>query len=1373
MKKILPSALAATLFCLAAGAGSITTEWNTVSLKEFPHLRRLNSAEGKILVDITTEGNPQAAPRIGVVLTPEAVVLDTAPMTEHGVRKVNFRLFTIPDKQFSTNPYRLTLDMQGPKDGKANLYFEGTKPDGGHFYLPLTPAITGSRQTLELTSPLPQELKELHLRFDMHTPGEWKVYGAAFDELAPQPSVKAQESPKSGWNSVSLKEFPHLNLKRLNSAKGERLADVTTEGGNPQAALRIGVALTPEAVVLDTAPLKELGVRKVNFRLFTIPAKQFSTNPYRLTLDMQGPQGGRADLYFEGTAPDGGHFYLPLSPAITGSRQTLEFISPLPRELKELHLRFDMHTPGEWKIYGAAFDELPAPPPAKAPEPPKPELTFHLRFDGNADTAFAKGATKPAEAKNLQFDRGISGQALRSSKANGTVLRYLAPGNIASEYGSIALWIKPEWPVAPDSRMNATFWRAFLSMERPTPRAGSGAVWFWSWGDVPRGDTSDLKDTYRNSTEQLKDGVWQHIAFTWSPEGSALYINGKKRTNSEDHRSPLDFRNRLLAYNYTEPVANFFVGGHRDREQADALLDELRIYSAPLSEEEIAKLAAEFLDCDVELLTRYLMPQSLDQFAFRLTNCSDKAKAFQWKLIDRDGKTVDSGQSAELAPGKSERIRQPQKGLTPGAYRLVAGEAVDTFRVLAASNPLAGGKELKTKLIETIQPSPALGPERFLVIGETKQEKLDGKFYLEAGKERGDRFAVRFRLPDTDGPYLLEWNYPDNKKRTCDILAQSSLPGDNEYELQVGYCAGDEYPNSNRMLTTRAIYFPRSTDVTLVFMTARNNAPAAAGEIRVSKITGGLPAAQVAPHPQIDGWSRTVGIYYEDPAINYGFGVNGSSQPGFEAVADRLSAYMKYSGQNLLAYPVVWYHGLIGNDYNPRDHVRDFLEVLLARFDAENLEFLGTMNQNNMTVPAGLVTAEAIENGSLHRTKVSIWSNGKPNPGGWHGTAPNFNILHPDSQNEFFGNIDRVLDAGAKHPSFKGIVLHLPRHGMLWFGDITAGYNDYAIDRFEQETSIKVPVDRTNPMRGKLYADWLLGNAREAWIDWRCRKIAALYREAADRISSRRADLRLVVNSLIPVPETGDPRYVNPDYVSLKNREAGLDPKYFADAPNIILDQTVYPADYRWRPENQVPPKAYERLRTIDTEQSYYDLLLNARTPWVHMHDRYWESAIGSAAKDHWSDKPNALTAPWFREQGWRVSTLNPAGVHAMRHYVLPLRYTDLTGITKGGFLIGTYGMEEYLTPFIQAFRALPAKRFSDLAGSSAVIKARSLEYGGNTWFYVVNTDNVPGTARISAACTDLVSGKEFKGAFELKLAPYELRSFRAPAGSKIEVTCR
>lgn len=65
------------------------------------------------------------------------------------------------------------------------------------------------------------------------------------------------------------------------------------------------------------------------------------------------------------------------------------------------------------------------------------------------------------------------------------------------------------------------------------------------------------------------------------------------------------------------------------------------------------------------------------------------------------------------------------------------------------------------------------------------------------------------------------------------------------------------------------------------------------------------------------------------------------------------------------------------------------------------------------------------------------------------------------------------------------------------------------------------------------------------------------------------------------------------------------------------------------------------------------------------MRDRYWESAVGSRRKSHWSDKPNPLSAPWLTETSWRGSALSPAGIHAMRYYILPFRYHDLLGVTR------------------------------------------------------------------------------------------------------------
>ena len=127
-----------------------------------------------------------------------------------------------------------------------------------------------------------------------------------------------------------------------------------------------------------------------------------------------------------------------------------------------------------------------------------------------------------------------------------------------------------------------------------------------------------------------------------------------------------------------------------------------------------------------------------------------------------------------------------------------------------------------------------------------------------------------------------------------------------------------------------------------------------------------------------------------------------------------------------------------------------------------------------------------------------------------------------------------------------------------------------------------------------------------------------------------------------------------------------------------------------------------------------------------------------------------------------------------MRHYVLPLRYNDLLGITKGGFLIGSYGMEDYLIPFAKAFRALPAKRFNDLPESTETVKARYLTINNHTYLYIVNTSDKPAQAEIQQAniTADLVTGRPYQGD-TINLPPYSLRSFRLEAPIKPTITIR
>ena len=1013
-----------------------------------------------------------------------------------------------------------------------------------------------------------------------------------------------------------------------------------------------------------------------------------------------------------------------------------------------------------------------------------PELLFHSSFDGTANAVVAKGTAQPVAARGLAFAEGLTGQAVRLTADAKARLEYALDKNVNPLRGTISLWYKPEWKPGTEQS-----WRHLFGFTSPwdKTRVGSGAIFLWHFGSKLRGDTSDKEDNHIAMNLPAESGVWRHIAFTWDEEHASIMVDGKNTKLKRDSDNPFKAALQAAAtaqnksrrvYDRPRAFTSFHVGCTREGQQADGLIDDLKIFSAPLSTEELQALAAEHKGLSVATRNTYFLNGSTNTLHAVIANQADSALSVTWHLQSPDGATLQKSDSpVEVAKARPVELALALPRGPKGRYTLkVEGPSslpasTDVWILENANADTAESGQLTLQLVETLMLDKEPPADRFATTGGHTFGTLGGVRFLQAGTNRNDRFAIRMRLPEPAPLYCFEWDYPDDKLRTADIIVQPSAGTKNNYELQTGYFTGDEYRNQNKMLTSRCLYWAPTQDVSVVFMTAREDAPAAVAQIRLYKVTGGLPEAKVRTPAPVDGWHRTIGLYYEDPAIGYDFAASGSAMPDFETLIDRTAAYMKYCGQNLFAYPGVWYHGLIGPNYNPRLHAPNFLEAWLVKFDAEGLGVMPTFNEQTLTLPDGLtITRDSLSDGSLHNTCVSLWSTGMPNPGGWHGTPPNFNLLHPYTQQVVLEEFDELVAQGVGHPSFKGIDLRLAEHCFHWLGSIRAGYNDYMIDAFTQETGIKVPVDRTDPLRGKLYAKWLLANARDAWVDWRCRAVARWHKRLAARLAQARPDLRLSLTLLTPMhPTRGEP-FEKPDYITQLNKEAGIDAALYADSPNIIIAQGLRPA--RFRAGYDRPKSAEEStfVREVFSTRAYYESLQAANLPWVHLHDHYWESPVGNPDRRSKTDK--ALTAPWFKEETWRVSTLNPASFHAMRPYVLPLRYQDVLGFTRGGFLIGTYGMENYLTPFAQAFRALPATRFEDRPGSTGTVKLRALTREGKTWFYVVNTGEGPAEFTVTAEAAeivDLVTGLpaiERKGKhLELLLQPYQLRSFCA-AGS-------
>ena len=127
-------------------------------------------------------------------------------------------------------------------------------------------------------------------------------------------------------------------------------------------------------------------------------------------------------------------------------------------------------------------------------------------------------------------------------------------------------------------------------------------------------------------------------------------------------------------------------------------------------------------------------------------------------------------------------------------------------------------------------------------------------------------------------------------------------------------------------------------------------------------------------------------------------------------------------------------------------------------------------------------------------------------------------------------------------------------------------------------------------------------------------------------------------------------------------------------------------------------------------------------------------------------------------------------GGRSLRDVVAPLRDGDASCVFKA---VGSEETDGAVVPFAQAFRALPAVAFDDVGAVPADgVRLRQKEYGGTSWFYVLNTASAPVRVKLEVPTRtrDLVADGRVGGLFgastlELVLKPCELRAYAAAEG--------
>ena len=971
-------------------------------------------------------------------------------------------------------------------------------------------------------------------------------------------------------------------------------------------------------------------------------------------------------------------------------------------------------------------------------------VRFTLPFDGTATAQTPGGSVKPVKTGTIAYGPGRTGQAAHFPYGKATPLVFAAKDVLKFEEGTVTFWFKPD-PVKGDDEYGSEDaycrpWADFFRTQTPKGgRHGSGQLWFWHnyYGHV-RADRSDDIDCYNVNSQRLIPGEWNHLAYTWDREKAQVSVNGHVERTRRQLRAIMSALKKgkavvpnELTFSEREDFVTFEIGG--GDKPAGGWIDDLEIRDTALSPEEIVALAG--------------------------------------------------GEKPNIVP-PAEWLAKPNPYEAPPQARSGDLGRMELLDRVTFDSP---------SVIENLTKN-----DRWSLVGPTRFGELDGRKYLELGTNREDRCAVRFRLDGKGTLYCFEIDYPDNTQRTVDFTVQLTknkrqypVPlafhlGLNTYDyaLQVGVMGGDEYRPSMRMLTHRCVYWAADPDVTLLAVTARPGLGGAAmAEVRVYRIVDdALPVAKVNPPARnAAGWNRTFGAWFEDPALHYDFASEGFTMAKMMTQVERTCAWMKYTGYDILAYPFCWYPGVIGYEGQcARGMPLGIEQLYYARFDKEGLGLMPTMNLDRHRMPDsfGGLTKDCATDGSAYGSVLTVDDRGEAvEPSRDRRGQALFNFSHPETQAEIERNFDLLVANGKDHPSFRGVGIFIHHRNIFTFINEHLGYNDYTVEAFAKEKGLTIPVDRKDPLRGKAYAAWLRANAWDAWLDWRCEVVARFYRRLAAKLAAVRPDAKLVLNTWLD-PKCRNPDEAKPGFLSRLNYLAGFDAARFAGVPNISVAQSITPADYRHRVNGVFANAPYDPAARAADRTRYlmaddYEISRLSNFPWVHQHERYWEDLEGLKSI---CAKTNSLANAWLDESIWRVSVINPAGRHALRFFAVPLGHCDLMAMTKGGYLVGTYGTEDVLVPFIRAFRALPAVKMTDVPGGPDGIVLRHADFGGKSYFYLLNVTDEPRTVTVGVprGTRNLVTGGEPEHwqdsaletkRVEIRLDAYQLMSFVAEKG--------
>lgn len=1000
---------------------------------------------------------------------------------------------------------------------------------------------------------------------------------------------------------------------------------------------------------------------------------------------------------------------------------------------------------------------------------------FYASFDGSLDAVLSTGeVVKPEQAAGITFVEGLKGRAVYigdvSEGKKPATLSYGAGDLFKGNTGTVMFWFSPDWYGRADDS-NFPWYHILNFMGQDNQPKLNVFMWHWLRADMAREGLSGISLEHRCRSSFFKNDWW-HFAIVWNDKGwNRLYLNGF----SYEHGLGSNRAMRRVDVSMNS-VSSILVGSLKQprgtMRKANGAFAEFKIYKRPLSDEEIMGEYRKYMPADITMERRFIPAGLRDKLAFTVSQgethtlpgiktVAAKAVPLDVKvsLVEKESERTILEKKFKATLRKAQNFEMEIPPLKEGEYivRWQIGSAKGMFQ---HSIPLEiyAAREKPVSIeaaVRTGEPFIRLNcaEESTRALFNAKPEIQTGpggKQYLQAGRNKFDRFGFEIEFPEeyveNNAPVMMEIDWPDDVARSMGLYMYPESKGKHHRDrLGGGIQSGDEFPLTGKMVTTRYLFYPGLKRYLFEARTMVPGMPAAVAQVRFSPLLEPLSKMEINRPAGYE--ARQLGHTDEDQSFEINLNNDDSAERKSNLyqvkIIRRLADYFDYTGQSVIAYPILRYAGILYDHpakyYSMGRVLTDpgFVFAFLDIFRQRNMQMYGTVNL--YSIPELSLRPDRYD----EMEKQDCFSFDKE---GRNSGVRMPNPVHPFVRENFIKHLTGIINRYGSHPSFAGIDLW---EGAVWtFQGLDFGYDDYTVSLFEKETGVKVPAG-SGASRFNERWKYLAGPAREKWMRWRAGKTTEIIKIISRILAEKRPDLKLHITVGIPgLAKTESP--AEADTERLLYETYSLDLSALKKLGNVETSPMRNYTDYRWQ-------------RHWDNKETIYDDVLYDPSFW-QIYRKNGQASAWSFAR--YFESFNDSLKPEVYGGYFQSADVKPWGRYFLKEWAFSLAALDSNVMLIGGQPIGTLGREDETREFARAYCALPAKPFNTVENVTGPVTVRILNTGAGTYAYFVNLSWSEVTAEVhfskKTAGTELGNGDKLPAAvrMNLHLEPYQLRSF-------------